>query len=327
MASQSWNARLDRQPTELLLDLSQYLDREAIKSLSGVNKRFRAIFLLAHSDRVNFTGNVSQITSSLALLMREQHTFTEEPIYKEVKHARFHLQPSLPIGQATEIAEHVRRLLEQPKLEKVTVLSHDFCKLLETQAPQLKRLAFMAFRGMPLIQSDKPLTVRERKMSMDILCDIRGNFEDLECLVLGEFLNPQWPWGQRRFRTTSDQLDLNAMQGRVIMILKRMRNLTQFAFVLSDNTVGGGPRYFDGIWQPFRGSTKDEWYKQFLHSILNSVPRLQQLCIRARPSVYCRGMRNPEDGKLTITWDTDQEETVDEFDNFFVRKSHENATY
>ncbi|KAF5254874.1 hypothetical protein FANTH_370 [Fusarium anthophilum] len=333
MASQSWNARLDRQPTELLLDMSEYLDREAIKSLSCVNKRFRSLFLPAHSDRVNFTGDVSRITSSLVLLMREQPTFTKEPTYKYVTYVRFDLQPSRPIDLSTQIAGLVRRLLEQPKLEKVTVLSYDFYKLLETEAPQLERLAFMDFRGMPLVESNKPLIDRELTMSMSILHGIRDHFKDLECLVLGEILNPQWPWGHRRFRTMSDQTKLNTMQALVVRDLKKMPKLTHFAFVLSDDTVGGGPDYFDGIWQPWRNDIhnldKDRWYKEFLGSILNSVSQLQQLSIRAGPSVYCRGIKSPgeDPGKdvLRITWDTNQGETGDEFDNFFVPSPRHNA--
>lgn len=59
----------------------------------------------------------------------------------------------------------------------------------------------MGFEGMPRIGPNPRLTTR-------ILDDIRHNFQQMETLVLGEFLNPKFPWGQQQFRTMKDRAEL-----------------------------------------------------------------------------------------------------------------------
>ncbi|KAF9775265.1 hypothetical protein IL306_006632 [Fusarium sp. DS 682] len=168
------------------------------------------------------------------------------------------IEPAHPINGL--IGDLFRKAIS---LEKVTVSSYDFYKVLETQAPQLKRFAVVGFKGMPVYEMNPRMTTR-------ILDDIGRNFKQLECLILGEFLNPKFSWGQHQFRTLADQTDL------------------------------------------------DQWYTELVSQVSRVVPGLQQLCIRAQPSVYCRGIRKPGEPNMTVTWQTDQVETLDEFDNFFV---------
>ncbi|PCD25149.1 hypothetical protein AU210_014258 [Fusarium oxysporum f. sp. radicis-cucumerinum] len=315
MAPSNPNAALDRMPVELLLITGEDLDQQSMKALTLVSKRLRLKLLPYYPMKVTFTGDVSEIAARLALLMEEHPDSPSGSMYQYVKHACFNLEPSKLIPQSHPINDLVSDFCRQPtRLKKVTIFSYDIYKVLVTQAPQLKRLAVMGFEGMPRIGPNPRLTTR-------ILDDIRHNFQQMETLVLGEFLNPKFPWGQQQFRTMKDRAELNIMVVKVSMALNSMPQLTRFAFVLTDETIGervGTPEEWFYPWYRGQYDTKEEWYSHLVRAILGVVPGLQQLCVRARRSVYCRGTRIPADSNLTITWKTDQEETTDEFDNFFV---------
>ncbi|KAF5638753.1 uncharacterized protein FTJAE_5141 [Fusarium tjaetaba] len=313
MAPSNPNATLDRMPVELLLTTGEGLDQDSMKALTLVNKTLRWKILPFYPVKVTLSGDASQIVARMALLMEHHPDSPTGPMSRYVKHACFNLEPSRLIPRSHPINNLVGNFCRQPqRLPKVTVSSYDMYKVLATQALQLKQLAVMGFEGMPRC---------EPRLTTKILRDVHQNFQQLETLVLGEFLNPRSPRGQQHFRTPKERADMNIMVAKVCMALRSMPQLTRFAFVLTDETVGesvGTPQerfapYYRGQW-----NTKEKWYSQLISSIFGVVPGLQQLCVRARPSVYCRGTRIRGDSNPTITWKTDQDETTDEFNNFFV---------
>ncbi|EWG55326.1 hypothetical protein FVEG_13341 [Fusarium verticillioides 7600] len=310
MAIRNPNAALDRMPAELLRITAEGMDHQTLETVTLVCKKLREIFLHKLSIRIAFPGNVSQITSRLTLLLEENPRSPTGPFYEFVKHVYFDLQTSQRIKPSSEVARLMGDLCcKAVNLKKVTVSRYEIYKVLETQAPQLNRLAIMGFRGMPVYEMNHRMTTR-------ILDDIRENFPQLEHLILGEFLNPKFSWGQHRFVTPSDATDLRAMISKAIMNLKSMPKLTHFAFVLSADTIGYG---LNADWaRDAFPNRKKEWYMEFVTKILQVLPRLQQLCVRVEPSVYTRGIRTPGNASTAVTWVTDQVEAADEFDNFFV---------
>ncbi|KAF5679878.1 hypothetical protein FDENT_8592 [Fusarium denticulatum] len=311
MALSNPNATLDRMPVELLLITGEDLDQASMKALTLVNKTLRWKILPYYPVKVTLSGDASQIVARMALLMENHPDSPSGPMSRYVKHACFNLESSKLISRSHPINDLVGDFCGQPRRPpKVTVSSYDMYKVLATQALQLKQLAVMGLEGMPRC---------EPRLTTKILGDVHKNFQQLETLVLGEFLNPRFPWGQEHFRTPRERADMNIMVVKVCMALNSMPQLTRFAFVLTDETVGervGTPQ--ENFASYYRGqfNTKEEWYSQLVSSILDVVPGLQQLCVRARGSVYCRGVRMT--GELTITWSTDQQETTEEFNNFFV---------
>ncbi|KAF5648919.1 hypothetical protein F52700_737 [Fusarium sp. NRRL 52700] len=311
MAYSNPNATLDRMPVEILLITGEDLDQPSMKALTLVNKQLRHKILPYYPVKVTLSGDASAIVARLALLMEDHPHSPSGPMVQYVKHVCFNLEPPKLIPGSHPINDLVGDFCCQPRrLPKVTVSSYDMYKVLATQALQLKQLAVMNFEGMPRC---------EPRLTTEILGDINHNFQQLEALILGEFLNPRFPWDQQQFRTPSERADMNIMIVKVCRALNSMPQLTRFAFVLTDGTVGeriGTPEerfvpYYRGAY-----NTKEEWYSQIVRSILCVVPGLQQLCVRARRSVYCRGSRVA--GDLTITWITEHGETTDEFNNFFV---------
>ncbi|KAF5593222.1 uncharacterized protein FSUBG_9899 [Fusarium subglutinans] len=315
MAPSNPEATLDRMPVELLLITCEDLDQPSMKALTLVNKRLRLKTLPYYPVKVSLAGDTSQIVARLALLMEDHPDSPSGPMAQYVKHACFHLDPPRLILEPHPINGLVRDFCREPtRLKKVTVSCYEMYEVLRTQAPHLKRLAVMGLEGMPRSDSNPRLTTR-------ILGDINHNFQQLETLILGEFLNPRFPWGQQQFRIKKDRDTMNAMIPKVMMALGAMPQLTRFAFVLMDETVGervGTSEEWFSPWHEGQFDTKKDWYSHLVRAILRFVPQLQQLCVRARPSVYCRGTRIPGDSNPTITWTTDQEETTDEFNNFFI---------
>ncbi|CVL03341.1 uncharacterized protein FPRN_11727 [Fusarium proliferatum] len=314
MAPSNPEAALDRMPVELLLITGEDLDQQSIKTLTLVCKELRRKILPYYPVTVTLAGDVAQIIARMALLMEDHPDSPAGPMSRYVKHASFNLMPSRPIPGAHQINGLVGEFCRQPRmLPKVTVSCYNMYRVLATQALQLKLLAVMDLEGMPFDPNPR-LTTR-------ILGDIKGDFPQLETLILGEFLNPRFPWGQQHFRITEDRATMHIIVLKVIMALRAMPQLTRFAFVLMDETVGeqvGTPGEWFYPWYRGQFDTKKDWYSHLVRTILGSVPRLQQLCVRARSSVYCRGTRISGDSNLTITWRTDQEETADEFNNFFA---------
>ncbi|KAF5722737.1 hypothetical protein FMUND_2614 [Fusarium mundagurra] len=313
MAPSNPNACLQRMPVELLLITGEDLDQQSMKALTLVCKELRHKILPYYPVKVTLAGDASEIVARMALLMEDHPDSPSGPMSRYVKHACFNLEPSKLIPRSHPINDLVGEFCRQPRrLPKVTVSSYDMYKVLATQALQLKQLAVTGLEGMPRC---------EPRLTTKILGDVHHNFQQLETLVLGEFLNPRFPWGQQHFRITEDRATMHVMVLKVIMALRAMPQLTRFAFVLTDETVGehvGNPRELFASYYRGQSNTKEEWYSQLVSSILGVVPGLQQLCVRARPSVYCRGTRIQGDSNLTITWKTDQDETTDEFDNFFI---------
>ncbi|KAI7758971.1 hypothetical protein ACKAV7_011435 [Fusarium commune] len=170
-----------------------------------------------------------------------------------------------------------------------------------------------------------PGTGPNPRLATRFLNDVGTNFKQLECLVMGEFLNPKFTWGQHQFRNRAAKVELDTMILKVIMALNSMPKLVRFAFVLSENTLGTH-NYFigDDEWHPWvsgrwgNPNGQAEWYSRVVCNMSSLLPSLEQLCIKAQPSVYCRGIRNPGDQKMAVTWKTEQQETDDEFGNFFV---------
>ncbi|KAI1055544.1 hypothetical protein LB506_011299 [Fusarium annulatum] len=314
MAPSNPEAALDRMPVELLLITGEDLDQQSMKTLTLVCKKLRRKILPYYPVKVTLAGDVPQIIARMALLMEDHPDSPAGPMSQYVRHACFNLVPSRPIPGAHQINGLVGEFCRQPRmLPKVTVSCYNMYRVLATQALQLKLLVVMDLEGMPFDPNPR-LTTR-------ILGGINGNFPQLETLVLGEFLNPNFPWGQQQFRTPAGRAELNIMVARVCMVLNKMQKLTRFAFVLTDETVGehiGTPEECFYPWYEGVSDTKKDWYSHLVRAILRVVPGLQQLCVRARRSVYCRGTRISGDSNLAITWNTDQEETTDEFNNFFV---------
>ncbi|WKT52260.1 hypothetical protein QSH57_002774 [Fusarium oxysporum f. sp. vasinfectum] len=178
MANRHPNAALDRIPMELLLITTEDMDRETLKTLTLVCKRLRLVFLPQTASRVTVTGNVPQMTSILVSLLKDHPHSPSGPI-----HVFFKPEPSQMITPSLRIPRLVGRFCRKAtSLQKVTVTTYDFFKVLEAQAPQIKRLAFVDLRGMPETGPNPRLATR-------FLNNVSINFKKLECLVLGEFLN------------------------------------------------------------------------------------------------------------------------------------------
>ncbi|KAF5696641.1 hypothetical protein FGLOB1_13378 [Fusarium globosum] len=156
-------------------------------------------------------------------------------------------------GDVPQIIARMALLMEDHPDSPAGPISQ-YVRVLATQALQLKLLAVMGLEGMPFDPNPR-LTTR-------ILGDINGNFPQLETLVLGEFLNPNFPWGQQQFRTPAERAELNIMVARVCMVSNKMQQLTRFAFVLTDETVGehiGTPEEWFHPWpRPFLESQSRE---------------------------------------------------------------------
>ncbi|KAF5560628.1 hypothetical protein FPHYL_6535 [Fusarium phyllophilum] len=319
MAKRSPNAALDRMPMELLLITTEDMDHETLKILTLVCKRLRLALLPQTASGVAVTGSVPQMTSRLVSLLKDHPHSPSGPISQYVKHVFFKPEPSQMITPSLRIPRLVGRFCRKAAgLQKITVTTYDFYKVLEAQASQIKRLAFVDLHGMPGTGPKPRLATR-------FLNDVDTNFKQLECLVLGEFLNPKFTWGQHQFRNRADKADLDTMILKVILILKSMPKLVRFAFVLSEDTIGTRNHLIYGAeWNPWTAgpwedtAEKSGWYSRVIHSMSGLLPGLEQLCIKAQPSVYCRGIRNSGEPKMAVNWSTDQQETEDEFDNFFV---------
>ncbi|EWY82707.1 hypothetical protein FOYG_14806 [Fusarium oxysporum NRRL 32931] len=319
MANRHPNAALDRIPMELLLITTEDMDRETLKTLTLVCKRLRLVFLPQTASRVTVTGNVPQMTSRLVSLLKDHPHSPSGPMSQYVKHVFFKPEPSQMITPSLRIPRLVGRFCRKAtSLQKVTVTTYDFYKVLEAQAPQIKRLAFVDLREMPETGTNPRLATR-------FLNNVGINFKKLECLVLGEFLNPKFTWGQHQFRKATDKMDSNIMIMKVIMALKSMPKLTRFAFLLSEDTLGTRNYCNEpGEWNPWSTAPwanpdgMSEWYSKLVSNMSSLLPRLEQLCIRAQPSVYCHGVRKPGEPNMEVTWKTDQQEIDVEFENFFA---------
>ncbi|TVY74071.1 Chitotriosidase-1 [Fusarium oxysporum f. sp. cubense] len=246
MANRHPNAALDRIPMELLLITTEDMDREILNTMTLVCKRLRLVFLPQTTSRVTVTGNVPQMTSRLVSLLKNHPHSPSGPMSQYVKHAFFKPEPSQMIMPSLRIPRHVGRFCRKAtSLQKVTVTTYDFSKVLEAQASQIKRLAFVDLQGMPGTGPNPRLANR-------FLNDVSINFKQLECLVLGEFLSPKFTWGQHQFRNLAAKVDLDTMPIKVIMALNSMPKLVRFAFVLSEDTLGTR-NYFigDDEWHPW----------------------------------------------------------------------------
>ncbi|RBA14232.1 hypothetical protein FPRO05_03024 [Fusarium proliferatum] len=331
MANRNPNAALDRMPMELLLIATEDVNYETLKTLTLVCKRLRLAFLPQTASRVTVAGNVPQMTSRLTSLLNDHPYSPSGPMSQYIKqvihvHLRLFLSNRITLRQVFFRPEPIQMntpTLQLPRLvgkfcrkavslQKVTVTTYDFYKVLEVHTSQIKRLAFVDLQGIPGTGLNPRLTT-------SFLNGVETNFKQLECLILGEFLNPKFAWGQHQFRDLTAKTDLNTMILKVIMVLRSMPKLTRFAFVLSEDTIGiRGYSSDENEWNPWTNDDgKGIWYAGLVHNISGFIPGLEQLCIRAQPSVYCHGIRGPGEPEMAVYWETDREETDDEFDNFF----------